>query len=660
LLIEGEVDLRAIRGEARKEGYRVSPDDETVKPGRGLSRTDWNLIRTVTAGILLLAAFVAQGLDAESAVYLSLFIGAIILGGFSNFIRAAHSIVRLDFNMSVLMSIAVTGAAFIGAWQEAAVVAFLFSVSDMLDSWTLDRARRSIRQLMEVAPRTARVERDGETVEVDVEDVVPGDVVLVRPGEKIAVDGVIISGSSALDEASITGESVPAEKGPGDEVFAGTLNGGGLIRAEVTRLVGDTTIAKIVEMVEEAQGRRAPSQAFVDKFAAVYTPVVIALAAAIVLVPPLLAGQPWEPWVYRGLALLVVACPCALVVSTPIAIVSAISNAAHHGVLIKGGVYLEQMGAIGAVAFDKTGTLTAGRPAVTDVIPLDSISEEDLLQLAASLEAGSEHPLARAIVQAAEERSIELLPISSFEALAGLGARATIDGDTVVAGSARFLETILSLQDARSRVDALQAEGKTVVLIASGERLRGAIGIADEVRASSKDAVTALRGYGVEHTVMLTGDNETVAAAISRASGVQEYRAGLLPQDKVSAVNELLAQYGTVAMVGDGVNDAPALATATVGIAMGGAGSDTALETADVALMADDLSRLPFTVSLSTAALRLIKINIAFALTIKLLAVLAVFPGWLTLWLAILSDMGATIIVTLNGMRLLRWREPQR
>ena len=319
-------------------------------------------------------------------------------------------------------------------------------------------------------------------------------------------------------------------------------------------------------------------------------------------------------------------------------------------------LYLEQMGAIGAVAFDKTGTLTAGQPTVNDVIPIDGTAENELLQLAASLEAGSEHPLARAIVGAAEERSINLLPLSTFEAVSGLGARATVKGHSIIAGSMRFLETTVRLEEHRQKIDALQAEGKTVVLIAVDGHLAGAIGIADEVRTSSREAVTDLMGLGVKHTVMLTGDNATVAAAISHASGVNEYRAGLLPQDKVQAIHELIEQYGTVAMVGDGVNDAPALATATVGIAMGGAGSDTALETADVTLMADDLSRFPFTMGLSRAALLIIKANIAFALTIKLLAVLAVFPGWLTLWLAILSDMGATIIVTLNGMRLLRWR----
>ena len=658
LRVKGDVDFRAIRREGRKEGYSILTEADAEASEHGRSRVDWNLVRTVAAGVLLAAAYASEKLGFAPGLYLPTFAAAIVLGGWGNFARAAYSIVRFDFNMSVLMSVAVVGALAIGAWEEAGVVTFLFSVSEMLESWTLDRARRSIRQLVDVAPKTARIERDGETVEVGVEDIVPGDVMVVRPGEKIAMDGVIISGSSAFDEASITGESVPVEKGSGDDVFAGTLNGGGLVRVSVTRLVGDTTIAKIIELVEEAQGRRAPSQAFVDRFASVYTPSVIALAALIVMVPPLLAGQPWHPWIYRGLTLLVVACPCALVVSTPVAIVSAISNAARHGVLIKGGVYLEQMGAIGGVAFDKTGTLTAGLPVVTDALPLDGVTESELLQFAASLETGSEHPLARAIVQGAVDQSIELLPISSFEAHTGLGARAEIDGRRVVVGSVRFLETMAPLDNAEDAIALLQETGKTVVLVVLDDRLLGVIGIADEVRPSSREAVARLRELGVEHTVMLTGDNATVAAAISDASGVHEYRAGLLPQDKLKAVEGLLERYGTVAMVGDGVNDAPALATATVGIAMGGAGSDTALETADVALMADDLTRLPFTVGLSRATLGLIKVNIAFALAVKLLAVIAVFPGWLTLWLAILSDMGASIIVTLNGMRLLRWREP--
>ena len=439
-------------------------------------------------------------------------------------------------------------------------------------------------------------------------------------------------------------------------MFAGTLNGEGLLRIEVARLVDDTTVARIVHMVEEAQTKRAPSQAFVDRFAAIYTPVVLALAAGVVLVPPLLFGQSWEPWIYRGLSLLIISCPCALVVSTPISIVSAISNAARRGVLIKGGVHLEQMGAIRAMAFDKTGTLTEGRPSVSDVVSLNDTDESRLLQLAASLERGSQHPLAVAIIREAEARSIELLPIDAMQSVSGLGVRATVDGHQVAVGSPRMLAGNADLVNVEAVLDALYREGKTAVLVERDGLLVGAIGIADAVRKTSRDAITALKQAGIEHAIMLTGDNPAAAAAISHQAGIDEFRAELLPEAKLDAVTSLLGKYGKVAMVGDGVNDAPALATATVGIAMGGAGTDTALETADIALMADDLTQLPFAVGLSRAALRTIKINIAFAIGIKMLALLLMFPGWLTLWMAIMADMGASIVVTLNGMRLLRWK----
>ncbi|MHB9004859.1 MAG: heavy metal translocating P-type ATPase, partial [Coriobacteriia bacterium] len=406
----------------------------------------------------------------------------------------------------------------------------------------------------------------------------------------------------------------------------------------------------------EAQTRRAPSQAFVEKFASIYTPVVLVLAAGIVLVPPLLFSQPWEPWIYRALSLLIVSCPCALVVSTPVSIVSAISNAARRGVLIKGGIHLEQMGAIRAIAFDKTGTLTVGRPSVTDVISLNGAEETRLLQLAASLEMGSQHPLAAAIVREAEGRSIALLPVHEMQSLSGLGVRANVDGHEMAVGSSRMLADTPDFAKAEPAIRELHRGGKTVVLVEQDETLIGVIGIADAVRATSREALAALKRYGIEHTIMLTGDNPAAAAAISAQVGVDEFRAELLPEAKLDAVTSLLGEYGKVAMVGDGVNDAPALATATVGIAMGGAGTDTALETADIALMADDLTQLPFAVGLSRAALRTIKINIAFAIGIKMLALLFMFPGWLTLWMAIMADMGASIVVTINGMRLLRYR----
>lgn len=647
--------MEAIRREGRKENYAIFPArQDEVKPARPM--VNWELLRTVIAAGALLAAYIVERAGGAATLFISLYLIAIIAGVWGNARKAWYSLPRLDFNMSVLMTIAVIGAVAIGEWEEGAVVAFLYSVSEMLESWTMERVRRSIRALMDIAPRVARIRRQaGEEIEVPVEEIQVGDVMIVHPGEKIAMDGRIIKGESAVNEAAITGEAVPVEKGPGAEVYAGTLNTHGSLEVEVTKLVRDTTIARIIHLVEEAQARRAPSQAFVERFAAVYTPIVLALAAGIVLVPPLLLGYPWSPWIYRGLALLVVACPCALVVSTPVAIVSAIGNAARNGVLIKGGVYLEQAGALTAVAFDKTGTLTKGESTITDIIPLGRLTEEELLQIAASLETRSEHPLAQAVVKAAEARGLAIKPAEDFSALTGRGARGVVSGRTVYIGNLRlFTELGMETKAVAGRIRLLQEEGKTAIVVATAEDFLGIIAVADEVRETSATAIAALKRTGIRRTVMLTGDNEATARTIASRVGVDEFRAELLPQDKVKAVQELLQQYGKVAMVGDGINDAPALATATVGIAMGGAGTDTALETADIALMADDLTRLPFTIRLSRAALGVIRQNIGFSLAIKAMAVAAVFPGWLTLWLAILADMGASLLVTLNGMRLLR------
>lgn len=656
------MDLEAIRAEGRKENYAISDASAESRRESRPVRANAELVRTVASGLLAASGLIAEKASAPPAVYVLLYLGAIILGGFGNFRKAAFSIPKLDFNMSVLMSIAVVGAIAIGEWEEAAVVAFLFSASEMLESWTMERARRSIGDLIQGMPRVARVVLpDGSSVERPVDDVRVGDAIMIRPGEKVPLDGRIEEGTSSLVESTITGESVPREKTVGGEIFAGTLNGEGLLLVRITRLVDDTTVARIVHMVEEAQLKRAPSQAFVDRFAAIYTPSVLVLAVLIALVPPLAFALPWEPWVYRALSLLIISCPCALVVSTPVSVVSAISNAARRGVLIKGGVYLEQLGSIRAIAFDKTGTLTEGRPSVTDIVPLNGTSEVDLLQIAASLESGSQHPLATAIVREADSRGIGPLSIESMQSLSGLGVRAKVAGREVVIGNTRLLADSAGLASAEPHIRSLHSTGKTVVLVQSDGEMIGVIGIADAVRATSQAAVSALKSVGIAHTIMLTGDNPAAATAIQRMTGVDEVRADLLPEGKVDAVNALLAEYQKVAMVGDGVNDAPALATATVGIAMGGAGTDTALETADIALMGDDLTQLPFAVRLSRAALRTIKANIAFAIGIKLVAVLLMFPGWLTLWMAILTDMGASIVVTLNGIRLLTLKpRPER
>lgn len=656
LTVEGKADLAGIRQLGLEENYTIQPEaGQAVQPKQQKGeKTDWELRRAILAGLSLVVGYCLEKFGVTGAVYIPIYVATVVLGGWGNFRKAARALPRGNFNMSVLMSIAVVGAMAIGQYEEGATVAFLFAISEMLESWTMEKARRSIREMMDIAPKVARVRRGNDEKDIPVEEIIVGDVMIIRPGEKIAMDGIIVKGESAINQSAITGESIPTEKGPGGEVFAGTLNTYGSLEVEVTKRVQDTTIAKIIHMVEEAHGNRAPSQAFVEKFAAVYTPIVILLAVGIVFIPPLFFGLEWSPWIYRGLALLVVACPCALVVSTPVAIVSAISVAAKNGILIKGGIHLEEAGSISAIAFDKTGTLTKGEPAVTDIILLNGLSEEALLAISAGLETRSEHPLAVAIVKAAEERKVKVVPAEDFKSITGRGAQGSVNGEIVYIGNPRlFTELAISMDSIAVHVERLQGEGKTVMLVGTREKFLGIIAVADEVRENSEKTIAALKQAGIAHTIMLTGDNEATARGMAAKVGIDEFRAELLPQDKVEAIEELLKKYGKVAMVGDGVNDAPALALATVGIAMGGAGTDTALETADIALMADDLRMLPFTIRLSRNALAIIRQNITFALAIKLIAVLAVFPGWLTLWLAILADMGASIIVTLNSLRLL-------
>lgn len=658
LTVVGEADLQAIQALGKAENYNIHSAPRQREGDHQRSFVQPELIRAAVSGLALLAAAVMDYAGGFADVWvIVLYILAALTGGWGNARKALYSLPRLDFNISVLMTIAVIGAMLIGEWSEGALVAFLFAVSEMLESWTFTRARRSIRELMDAAPRVATVRRNGEEVSVDVESVQIGDVMIVRPGEKISLDGIIIKGTSSIDEAPITGESVPVEKGPGEMVYAGTLNTFGALEVRVTKRAEDTAIARILALVEEAQTKRASSEAFVDRFAAVYTPIVMALAGGIAVIPPLVLGLEWSEWIYRGLALLVVACPCALVVSTPVVVVSAISNAARHGVLIKGGIHLEEAASVVAVAFDKTGTLTEGKPVVTDIIPAAGWTAEQLLQTAMSVEMHSEHPLAKAVIEAGKQHALVPMEVDRFQAITGRGVIASVKGTEVVVGSERFFnENGYSLDDFEVDIKRLQSEGKTVMLVGTEQALLGLLAIADQPRAHSRETMRALKDTGVKHTVMLTGDNELVARHVADVVGIDTVMAGLLPDDKAKAVQQLEHRYGKIAMVGDGINDAPALATATVGIAMGSAGTDAALETADIALMADDLTKLPYIIRLSRKALRVIKQNIYFAVLIKLVAILAVFPGWLTLWLAILSDMGATVLVTLNGMRLLSMR----
>ncbi|MFQ5990352.1 MAG: heavy metal translocating P-type ATPase, partial [Candidatus Methylomirabilales bacterium] len=583
-------------------------------------------------------------------------------------------------------------ATLIGEWAEAATVTFLFSLAQLLESRSMDRARHAIRSLMQLAPPQAVARRHGQDQVLPVEEIRLGDTVIVKPGEKIPLDGRVIKGTSGVNQAPITGESMPVQKREGDEVFAGTINQQGALEIEVTHLAGDTTLARIIHLVQEAQAQKAPSQRFVDQFARYYTPAVIAAALLTAIVPPFLFAQPFYSWFYRALVLLVIACPCALVISTPVTIVSGLAAAARSGVLIKGGRYLEGLNALKVIAFDKTGTLTRGVPTVTDILvcsgftvqgsefrvqysdraadkPAEASMNEtvigqpssvnaaqrEVLRIAAAIEAQSEHHLGQAILQKARELQMKWPEVEGFLAQTGRGVQARVEGRTYYLGNHRFAEEVgFCGPDVEAKLEEIERAGKTAVILGTETAAVGIIAIADQLREQVSEVLQALRGPGMQKLVMLTGDNRGTAEAVARHLGIEEYQADLLPADKVEKVRELRNRYGTVAMVGDGVNDAPALASASIGIAMAAAGTDQALETADVALMADDLSKLPFAITLGRRAVQIVKQNIALSLLIKALFLALAIPGFATLWMAVGADMGASLLVVFNGLRLLR------
>ena len=569
--------------------------------------------------------------------------------------RAATSLRAAALDINVLMLVAVAGAAILGEWGEAASVVFLFALAQLLEARAMDRARGAIRGLMELAPAEAVVRRNGVTATIPVDTVLIGDIVVVRPGEKIPLDGQVAGGQSHVNQAPVTGESLPIEKQAGDDVFAGTINGRGALDVRVTRLRRDSTLARIIHLVERAQAQRAPTQSFVDRFARIYTPIVLTLALFVAFVPPLAFGSAWSDWTYRALVLLVISCPCALVISTPVSIVSALAAAARKGVLIKGGARLERLAAVKCVAFDKTGTLTKGHVRVESVVPLDGIPPSEVIRLAASLESHSEHPIGRAILRQAEEWGLEPMAPTGFQAIPGRGAEGWVDESHVVVGSHRlFEERGMCNPRAEQILGELEKQGSSTVMVAAAGRPVGVIGVADEPRETARGVVEMLRAQGIEHIALLTGDYEAPAGALARSLALDTYRASLLPEDKVAAVNELRSRFGTLAMVGDGVNDAPALAAADVGIAMGAAGTDAALETADVALMSDELIKIPFAIRLSRATARNIRVNIAFSLTLKAAFLAMALAGTASLWAAVVADTGASLIVIANALRLLR------
>ena len=656
--VEGTSSIQEIKSAGAFENLIIqdegNQESEEVQKDSFLKR-NWTLVISV---ILIAIAFYFRATAGENDIITkSLFISAIVIGGFSLFTEGIKDLLKLNFSMEVLMTVAIIGASIIGEWAEGSIVVILFAVSEALERFSMDKARQSIRSLMDIAPKEALIRRNNEEKMINVSDIQIGDIMIIKPGQKIAMDGVVVKGHSAVNQAAITGESVPVEKQINDEIFAGTLNEEGILEVEVTKHVNDTTIAKIIHLVEEAQGERAPAQAFVDKFAKYYTPSIMAISALIIIIPPLLFGGDWNTWLYQGLSLLVVGCPCSLVISTPVSIVSAIGNSAKNGVLVKGGIYLEEIGGLKAIAFDKTGTLTKGTPSVTDFIVSDIKQENQYLSIISALELLSQHPLASAIIKEADkkESNYQMIDILNFKSVTGKGIKGDYQGTTYFVGSPKLFDSELIKQASiMKNYEKLQEQGKTVMIFGTEQNILAIIAVADELRESSSEVIAKLHQLGIEHTIMLTGDNIRTAKSIGEQVGVTDIKGDLMPQDKLDYIKELKEKYGKVAMVGDGVNDAPALASATVGIAMGGAGTDTALETADVALMGDDLQKLPFIVNLSRKTLKIIKQNITFSLSIKFLALLLIIPGWLSLWIAIVADMGATLLVTLNGLRLMK------
>ena len=580
---------------------------------------------------------------------------AIGFGGRYVVVKAWYAGRSLRPDMNLLMVIAVTGAAVIGEWFEAATVSFLFALSLLLEGWSVGRARRAIAQLLDLAPSTVRLKLDdGGEKDIPAVEAPIGSLFIVKPGERIALDGRVASGMSAVNQAPITGESVPVAKEPGNQVYAGTINGEGALEVESTKAANDTTLARIIRLIEEAQGRRARAEQWVEKFARIYTPTVIIFAIAVFVLPPLLFGGAWDDWFYRALVLLVIACPCALVLSTPVSIVSALAAAARQGVLIKGGAYMELPARLKAIAFDKTGTLTRGRPEVVGVAPLAGHTAEELLERAGALEARSSHPLASAIITHARLIGIAPSPAEDVRVLPGKGVSGRFRGETFWLGSHRYLvERGQETPETGKRAEEFERQGRTVVVIGNENHVCGLIAVADTVRPAARDMIEALRRQGVAHLIMLTGDNQTTAQAIAAEVGIDEVRAELLPEDKVAAVEELVSKYGTVAMLGDGVNDAPAMARASFGVAMGAMGSDAAIETADIALMTDDLRKLSWLIGHSRRTLAIIRQNITFSLGVKAVFVVLTFAGYATLWGAIAADVGASLLVVANALRLL-------
>lgn len=647
-----EITAEEIIKELRKSGLEAKIE----KPIPGVKAKWWKepkLILLALSGLITLTTFAAQQLGASKTIADYFFGFAILIGSYYPAKMALAGVRSFTLNIRLLMILGAVGAVSLDLWEEAALLVFIYLLGDVLEVYAVDKARGSIRALMKLAPPEALVKRNGGETVLPVEEVRIGDIVIIRPGEKIPLDGRVVGGSSTIDQAPITGESMPVGKKAGDEVFAGTINQRGALEITVTKLSKDTTLAKIIHLVEEAQAKKSTYQRFAEKFGKYYTPCMFGLAIAVAVIPPLALGQDFSSWYLRGLVVLVVSCSCGLALSVPVSVVAAIGNAARNGILIKGGAYLEVASGIKVIAFDKTGTLTLGRPQVTEIIPLNHYSEKEILGIAAAIESRSEHPLAGAILEEAEKSQIPLSDVEDFQSLTGLGAKAKVNGKLYRIGNRQLFEDLVSDNKHEEEMAKLEGQGKTAVILGNQKEVLGVIAVADQLRPHIRETIAQLKSEGITRTVVLTGDNKGTAAAIASQVGVDEFLADLLPEEKVQAINGLKERYGKVAMVGDGVNDAPAMAVADLGITMG-SGTDVALETGDLALMADELPKISYALRLSQRSVRNIKQNIGASLAVVAFLVPAALFGVVSLVSGILLNEVSALIVIVNAMRLLR------
>lgn len=639
-----------IEKEVSKIGYSA-----TLQSSNKNNNTKWHLFsKPIISTLFLILGIVSSMVSLPIWLTNLMYIIAIVVSGIKPLKSGYYAIKSKSLDMNVLMSVAVIGAILIGEFFEGAIVVLLFTIGTLLQTISIDKTRNSIQSLMDITPTEANVVTERGIISKNLKNISVGEILLVKPGDRIPLDGTIIEGYSSLNQAPITGESIPVDKTINEETYAGSINENGTLKIRVSRLVKDTTLSKIIHMVEEAQENKAPTQAFIDRFSEIYTPIVFILALLVMVVPPIFSLGTWGEWFYKGLELLVIACPCALVISTPVAIVTGIGSAAKKGVLIKGGNHLETLGTLSALAFDKTGTLTEGRPKVSDIKTIES-DKEMFLDIALSLEAYSTHPISNAIVDYVSQFKSITYDVTDFENIVGRGVKGKIDHNNIYAGNIKLIESINeNIENYKDEIYSYEQQGYTIIIIASSDKIYGFITVEDPLRSDINQTIQQLNGANIKNTIMLTGDNKGTAYKIAQLSGIKEVYAELMPEDKLSAIRDLQNKGYRVGMIGDGINDAPALAQSEVGIAMGGIGSDTAMETADVVLMSDNINQLTDTISISKKVKNIIKQNIYFSIIIKIIAFILVFPGLLTLWLAVLSDTGAAILVILNSLRLLK------